>query len=217
MSLLLQREREQVVEYCLKMSSKKLSTGTSGNISIKNNQNGLIAISPSGMDYYSMKPEDIVILNQDGSIAEGNRKPSSEWRLHIDFYRAKPDIFAIVHTHSIYCTTMACLGLPLKAVHYAIASSGVSEIPVATYQTFGTQELSDSAVQASKDSRGVLLQNHGMLACGGDIHEAFSLAENMEFCAEIQWRCMAVGQPNILNHEQMSEVFEQFKTYGQRK
>ncbi|MBQ4468815.1 MAG: L-fuculose-phosphate aldolase [Synergistaceae bacterium] len=217
MSLLLQREREQVVEYCLKMSSKKLSTGTSGNISIKNNQNGLIAISPSGMDYYSMKPEDIAILNQDGTIAEGNRKPSSEWRLHIDFYRAKPDIFAIVHTHSIYCTTMACLGLPLKAVHYAIASSGVSEIPVATYQTFGTQELSDSAVQASKDSRGVLLQNHGMLACGGDIYEAFSLAENMEFCAEIQWRCMAVGQPNILNHEQMSEVFEQFKTYGQRK
>ena len=213
--LLLQQEREQVVEYCLKMSSKKLSTGTSGNISIKHN--GLIAISPSGMDYYSMKPEDIVILNQDGSIAEGNRKPSSEWRLHLDFYRAKPDICAIVHTHSIYCTTMACLGLSLKPVHYAIASAGVSEIPVAPYCTFGTQELSDSAVRASKNSLGVLLQNHGMLACGRDINEAFSLAENMEFCAEIQWRCMAVGQPNILNHEQMSAVLERFKTYGQQK
>lgn len=199
------------------MSSKNLSTGTSGNISIKNPENGLIALSPSGMDYYSMKPEDIVILNQDGTIAEGRRKPSSEWRLHLDFYRAKPDIYAIVHTHSIYCTTMACLGVPLKAVHYVIASSGACEIPVAPYQTFGTQELSDSAVQAGKNSRGVLLQNHGMLACGANITEAFSLAENMEFCAELQWRCMSVGQANILNHEQMSEVFEQFKSYGQKK
>ncbi len=214
--MLLQQEREQVVEYCLKMNNKNLSSGTSGNISIKNH-NGLIAISPSGMDYYSMRPEDIVILNHDGSIAEGTRKPSSEWRLHLDFYRAKPDIFAIVHTHSIYCTTMACLGLSLKPVHYVIASAGVSEIPVADYQTFGTQELSDSALKAIKDSRGVLLQNHGMLACGASISEVFSLAENMEFCAEIQWRCMAVGQANILSHEQMSEVFEQFKTYGQKK
>lgn len=215
--MLLSKEREQIVEYCLKMSSKNLSTGTSGNISIKNPENRLIALSPSGMDYYSMKPEDIVILNQDGTIAEGRRKPSSEWRLHLDFYRAKPDIYAIVHTHSIYCTTMACLGVPLKAVHYVIASSGACEIPVAPYQTFGTQELSNSAVQAGKNSRGVLLQNHGMLACGANITEAFSLAENMEFCAELQWRCMSVGQANILNHEQMSEVFEQFKSYGQKK
>ena len=215
--LLLQNEREQVVEYCLKMSDKRLSTGTSGNISIRNPENNLIALSPSGMDYYTMKPEDVVILNPDGSILDGIRKPSSEWRLHTDFYRAKPDMFAIVHTHSIFCTVMACLGMPLKAVHYAICDSGVCEIPVAPYRTFGTQELSDIAVKSSGSSRGVLLQNHGMVACGINIMKAFSLAENMEFCAELQWRCMAVGQPNILNQEQMSEAFEQFKTYGQKK
>ncbi|MBQ6772472.1 MAG: class II aldolase/adducin family protein [Synergistaceae bacterium] len=215
--LLLQRERNQVVEYCLKMSEKRLSPGTSGNISVRNPENKLIALSPSGMDYYIMKPEDVVILNPDGSIADGIRKPSSEWRLHTDFYRAKPDMFAIVHTHSIYCTVLACLGMPLKAVHYAICDSGVCEIPVAPYRTFGTQELSDSVIESIGSSRGVLLQNHGMVACGININRAFSLAENMEFCAEIQWRCLAVGQPNILDQAQMSEAFEQFKTYGQRK
>ena len=215
--LLLQRERNQVVEYCPKMSEKRLSPGTSGNISVRNPENKLIALSPSGMDYYIMKPEDVVILNPDGSIADGIRKPSSEWRLHTDFYRAKPDMFAIVHTHSIYCTVLACLGMPLKAVHYAICDSGVCEIPVAPYRTFGTQELSDSVIESIGSSRGVLLQNHGMVACGININRAFSLAENMEFCAEIQWRCLAVGQPNILDQAQMSEAFEQFKTYGQRK
>lgn len=215
--LLLQKERNQVVEYCLKMSEKRLSPGTSGNISVRNPENKLIALSPSGMDYYIMKPEDVVILNPDGSIADGIRKPSSEWRLHTDFYRAKPDMFAIVHTHSIYCTVLACLGMPLKAVHYAICDSGVCEIPVAPYRTFGTQELSDSVIESIGSSRGGLLQNHGMVACGININRAFSLAENMEFCAEIQWRCLAVGQPNILDQAQMSEAFEQFKTYGQRK
>lgn len=199
------------------MSEKRLSPGTSGNISVRNPENKLIALSPSGMDYYIMKPEDVVILNPDGSIADGIRKPSSEWRLHTDFYRAKPDMFAIVHTHSIYCTVLACLGMPLKAVHYAICDSGVCEIPVAPYRTFGTQELSDSVIESIGSSRGVLLQNHGMVACGININRAFSLAENMEFCAEIQWRCLAVGQPNILDQAQMSEAFEQFKTYGQRK
>ena len=215
--MLLQNEREQVVEYCLMMSNKRLSTGTTGNISIRNPESGLIAISPSGMDYYIMKPEDVVILNPDGTITDGTRKPSSEWRLHIDFYRAKPDIFAIVHTHSMYCTVLACLGMPLKAVHYAIADSGVCEIPVAPYRTFGTQELSDSALQSCGKSRGVLLQNHGMIACGINIAKAFSLAENMEFCAELQYRCLSIGQPNILNEQQMSEVFEKFKSYGQKK
>ena len=164
--MLLQEEREQVVKYCIMMSDKGLSTGTSGNISIRNPINGLIALSPSGMNYNETKPEDIVILDVNGKVIEGIRKPSSEWRMHTDFYRAKPDMFAIVHTHSIYCTVMACLGMPLKAVHYAICDSGVCEIPVAPYRTFGTQELSDIALKSSGSSRGVLLQNHGMVACG---------------------------------------------------
>ena len=217
MSLLLQQEREQVVEYCLKMSDKGLSTGTSGNISIRNPDNGLVALSPSGMNYHETKPEDIVILDLDGKVVDGIRKPSSEWRLHTDFYRAKPEIFAIVHTHSMYCTVMACLNMPIKAVHYVIGGAGVSEIPVAPYRTFGTKELSDAAVSSCGASRGVLLQNHGMIACGVNIQKAFGLAENMEFCAELQWRCLSIGTPNILTDGQMSEVLEKFKTYGQKK
>lgn len=215
--MLLQTERTQITEYCLKMSDKKLSTGTSGNISIK--KHDLIAISPSGMDYYIMKPEDVVILNLDGTIAEGTRKPSSEWRLHTDIYKARPDICAVVHTHSMYCTVMSCLNMSLKAVHYIIGTAGVCEIPVAPYRTFGTQELSDIVTETmlKSSSLGVLMQNHGMTACGVNINEAFNLAENMEFCAELQWRCLALGQPNILTEGQMTEFFERFKTYGQKK
>lgn len=217
--MLLQTERAQIVEYCLKMSNKKLSTGTSGNISIKNPDNNLIAVSPSGMDYHNMKAEDIVILNLDGSVREGTRLPSSEWRLHTDIYRAKHDISAVVHTHSIYCTVMSCLNMPIKAVHYIIGTSGACEIPVAPYRTFGTQELSDAVTETmlKANSQGVLMQNHGMTSCGVNIHEAFNLAENMEFCAELQWRCLAVGKPNILTDGQMTEFFERFKTYGQKK
>ena len=213
----LQKEKEQVAAYCLQMSTKGLSTGTSGNISIRNPESGLVALSPSGMDYHTMTPDDVVILDADGKVVDGSRKPSSEWRLHTELYKAKPDMNAIVHTHSMFCTVMGCLGIPLKAVHYMIAGAGVSEIPVAPYRTFGTAELSDAAVAASGASRGVLLQNHGMVACGMNIQKAFSLAIDMEFCAELQWRCMCAGQPQILSEVQMAEVMEQFKQYGQKK
>ena len=216
--MILQKEREQVVDYCILMSDKGLSTGTSGNISVRSEEHPeWIALSPSGMDYHHTTPEDVVVIDLDGNIIDGARKPSSEGRLHTDFYKAKPDMYGIVHTHSMYCTVIGCLGEPLRAVHYVIGGAGVSEIPVAPYRTFGTQELSDAAVSACGASRGVLLQNHGMVACGVNISKAFSLAQNMEFCAELQWRCMSVGQPNILTEEQMADVLERFKSYGQKK
>ena len=102
-----QEERELVVEYGKKMSAARLSTGTSGNISIYNAEKGLVALSPSGMDYFSTTPEDVVILDLDAKVVDGKRKPSSEWALHTTFYKHKPHARAVVHTHSVYCTTLA--------------------------------------------------------------------------------------------------------------
>ena len=112
--MLMQEERELVVEYGKKMSAARLSTGTSGNISIYNAEKGLVALSPSGMDYFSTTPEDVVILDLDAKVVDGKRKPSSEWALHTTFYKHKPHARAVVHTHSVYCTTLAVLGEPIR-------------------------------------------------------------------------------------------------------
>ena len=143
--MLMQEERELVVEYGKKMSAARLSTGTSGNISIYNAEKGLVALSPSGMDYFSTTPEDVVILNLDGKVVDGKRKPSSEWALHTMFYKHKPHARAVVHTHSVYCTTLAVLGEPIRAVHYVIGDAGAAEVPCAPYQLFGTEALAEAS------------------------------------------------------------------------
>ena len=213
--MLMQEERELVVEYGKKMSAARLSTGTSGNISIYNAEKGLMAISPSGIDYFSTRPEDVVITDLDANIVDGDKKPSSEWGLHTTFYRHKPHARAVVHTHSMYCTTFAVLGQPIRAVHYVIGDAGGDIIPCAPYQTFGTVELAEAAIEVCGNSDAVLLGNHGIVVCGGSIKNAFSLACNAEYIAQLQYRAMCIGQPNILSKEQMDDVLEKFKSYGQ--
>ena len=197
--MLMQEERELVVEYGRKMSTDRLSTGTSGNISVCNAEKGLMAISPSGMDYFSTTPEDVVITDLEANIVDGVRKPSSEWALHTAFYRHKPHARAVVHTHSMYCTTFAVLGQPLRAVHYAIGDTGAATVPCAPYRLFGTVELAEAAIEA----------------CGRDLKSAYGLACNLEYVAELQYRTMCIGTPNILTDEQMAEVMERFRSYGQ--
>ena len=213
--MLMQEERELVVEYGKKMSAARLSTGTSGNISIYNAEKGLMAISPSGIDYFSTRPEDVVITDLDANIVDGDKKPSSEWGLHTTFYRHKPHARAVVHTHSMYCTTFAVLGQPIRAVHYVIGDAGVPEVPCAPYRTFGTLELAEAAIEVCGKSDAVLLGNHGLVTCGKDIKSAYGLACNMEYIAELQYRAMCIGKPNILSDEEMADVMERFKSYGQ--
>lgn len=214
-TMLMQEERELVVEYGKKMSADRLSTGTSGNISVYNAEKGLMAISPSGMDYFSTTPADIVITDLNANIVDGNRKPSSEWALHTTFYKHKPHARAVVHTHSMFCTTFAVLGQPVRAVHYVIGDAGTATVPCAPYCTFGTEELAEAAMKVCGESDAVLLGNHGLVVCGKDIKSAYGLARNMEYIAELQYRAMCIGQPNILTDEQMAEVMEKFKSYGQ--
>ena len=215
--MLLEKERQQVVDYGKKMSSEGLTSGTSGNISIYNREEGLMAISPSGIGYFETKPEDVVIMNLQGEIVEGNRKPSSEWGLHTEMYKVKPACRAVVHTHSMYCTVFASLNQPLRAVHYVIGDAGTATVPCAPYETFGTEELAQSAARTIGESNAVLLANHGMLACGADIESAYGLAKGMEYCAELQYRCMCIGNPVILSDDEMDVVMEKFKSYGQKK
>ena len=213
----LEQERELLTEYGRRMSRAGLSVGTSGNLSIYMPEEGLMAITPSGLDYEATTPADIVVMDLEAHVVEGERKPSSEWALHTKFYQHHPAARAVVHTHSMYCTTLACLGKPLEAVHYAIGAAGTARIPVAPYRLFGSPELAEAAVETCGDGKAVLLANHGLVAWEGSLPKAFSLARDLEFTAELQWRAMAVGTPNILTDSQMAEALERFKTYGQPK
>lgn len=215
--MILKYERELIVEYGIKMSEAGLCPGTSGNLSIYDPESGFMAISPSGMDYFETKPEDVVITDLAARVIDGKRKPSSEWELHTEFYKAKPGLNAIVHTHSTYCTAFAVLGMPLKAVHFAIGSAGASEVPCAPYALFGSRELAECAVKYCGEGKAVLLANHGIVCCDKDISSAFGLAMNMEYVARLQYLAMSAGTPKLISDSEMAGVLEKFGTYGQPK
>lgn len=210
-------EKKELVEYGKKMSAEGLSSGTSGNLSIYLKEEGVVLITPSGIGYFDTEPEDIVVMDLEGNILEGKRKPSSEWHLHTLFYKNKPEARAVVHTHSKYCTTLSTLRMPIKAVHYVIADAGTDEVPCAPYRRYGTEELAKVAVETAGESNAVLLANHGIVVCGKNLKSAYGLAKGMEYVAEIQVTAMSVGEPVVLTKEEMEEVMEGFKTYGQVK
>lgn len=214
--MLLQKERELIIEYGIKLVESGLIVGTSGNISIFDRDNKLMAITPSGIDYFKISPSDIIILDLEGNIVDGIRKPSSELHLHRIFYQRREDINAIVHTHSRFATTLACLNWDLPPVHYMIASAGL-DVRCSKYSTFGTKELAENAFEAMKDRKAVLLANHGMISGAHNLHKAFSIAEDVEYCAELYYRSKSIGDPIILGEEEMKNMMERFKTYGQMK
>lgn len=213
--MILEKERNLVVEYGKKLITSGLTKGTGGNISIFNREEKLMAISPSGIDYFQIKPEDVVILNMDGKIVDGDKVPSSECDMHRIFYRYRDDINAVIHTHTVYATTIACLNWELPAVHYLVAFSGTN-VRCAKYATYGTPELAKNAFEAMKDRNAVLLANHGLLAGGRDIATAFNISEEIEYCAELYYRTKCVGEPVILSNNEMEMMIERFKNYGQR-
>nr|WP_276937973.1 class II aldolase/adducin family protein [Helcococcus sueciensis] len=213
--MILEKERKEIADYLKKMLESGLTKGTSGNISIFDRKNGYIAISPSGMNYEEIIPEDVVVIDLDKNIIEGNRKPSSESDLHIAIYKSKPEANSVVHTHSMFCTVLSTLNMPIKSVHYVIADCGSAEVPVAPYRIYGSEDLAISVVNTIGKSNACLLANHGMVACGDNLKSAFGLASTCEWVAEIQWRALSIGTPNYLSDNQIIEVEEKFKTYGQ--
>ena len=161
--MLMEKERLLLIEYGKKLVEAGLTKGTGGNLSIFDRKNGHVAITPSGIDFFEIQPEDIVIIDVDGNIIEGNRVPSSEWAMHVMPYKYRDDIDAVIHAHTMYATVMACLREDLPATHYMIAVAG-ENVRVAKYATYGSPELAKNAFEAMKDRKAVILANHGILA-----------------------------------------------------
>ena len=213
--MILEKERKEIAEYLRKMLDNGLTKGTSGNISICDRKTGYVAISPSGMDYTKIVPEDIVVIDFEKNIIDGKRKPSSECDLHISIYKSKRDANSVVHTHSMFCTVLSTLNMPIKAVHYVIADCGSSEVPVAGYKIYGSEDLAKEVINSMKKSNACLMANHGMVSCGVNLKSAFGLASTCEWVAEIQLRALSIGTPNYLTDSQILDVEEKFKRYGQ--
>lgn len=203
--------RKQIIETALAMNSLGINRGTSGNVSARWN-NGFL-ITPSGRRYDETRPADVVFVDSAGN-ASGKWAPSSEWRFHHDIYRKRNDAQAIVHTHSSFATTLACLRKDVPAFHYMVAVVGGRDIRCAPYATFGTQKLSDNALQALTDRKACLLANHGMIAIGPGLQKALALAVEVEALCEQYWRALQIGKPKILSAREMNTVIRKFRSYG---
>lgn len=191
--------------------SRGLLSQTSGNLSVKLG-NGDIYITPTSIEYDRMLHDDIVVVGPDGAIRQGSRVPSSETPLHCLVYESRPEITAIVHTHSPYATTLAVLGMPIPAVHYMIAALETDEIAVAGYATYGTDALARNVREAfGAPSRAVLLANHGVVTVGESLKRAADAAETVETLAGLYHRSLAIGKPNVLSNEQMAEVAAKYR------
>ncbi len=205
--------RRQLVAHAQDMHRRALSAGTSGNLSVRVSEGMLI--TPSGVPYASLQPEDMVLVHPDGSWHH-RLPPSSEWHFHRDIYLERPEVHAVVHAHPIHCTTLAIRQLPIPAVHYMIAVSGGSEIRCAPYATYGTPELSRLAVEALRGRTACLLANHGMIAVGPDLGKALWIALEVETLAQQYVLSLQIGGPVLLPDEEIERVIEKFKDYGPR-
>jgi len=203
--------RQQIIATALKMNELRVNRGRSGNVSARSGDGFLV--TPSGLPYEETRPEDIAAVTLGGD-ASGPRQPSSEWRFHRDIYAARHDVGAIVHTHSTFATTLACLGRGIPAFHYMVAVAGGKDIRCADYATFGTQALSDRALAALESRNACLLANHGMIAVGGSLAAALALAVEVEALAEQYWRTLQTGTPNLLSDAEMDVVLEKFRSYA---
>lgn len=205
------QSRKAIIATALRMNALGINRGKSGNVSARWKSGFLI--TPSGLDYDATRPADIVFIDVAGR-ASGSRQPSSEWRFHHDIYRHKPDVTAIVHTHSSFATTLACLHMDVPAFHYMIAVAGGDNLRCAPYATFGTQSLSDGALVALEGRKACLLANHGAISTGPDLKSALALAVEVEALCEQYWRALQVGKPVLLSRDEMETVLEKFRTYG---
>jgi L-fuculose-phosphate aldolase len=205
--------RTSLLQTSRRMVELGLNRGTAGNASVRCGND--LLITPSALPVAEMTEQDLVLIDKEGKVLQG-RKPSSEWRFHCDIFNARPEIGAVLHMHSTYATTMACLGKDVPAVHYHIAITGGDTIRCTPYTIFGEQNLSDLALEALRDRKACLLGNHGMIALGKDLNDALSVAHEVEYLCEIYWRALSVGEPKILTPQQMHEVKAKFVEYKKK-
>ena len=207
-------QRRAMVETCRRMNASGINQGTAGNISVRN-PHGLL-VTPTSLPYDRMEPEDLVQMSFDGTY-EGRRRPSSEWRFHRDILQAREDVEVVLHCHSVYATTLAVHHKTIPSFHYMTAVAGGTTIRCAAYATFGTQALSDNALEALDGRLACLLGQHGQISLGKTLDGALALAVEVETLARLYVQALTLGEPPILSDEEMARVIQQMKnmSYGQ--
>ena len=209
-------QRNQIIEYSIKLNSTKLSPLRSGNISLRgkeDNKDGYL-ITPSGKKYETLKAEDIVFMGLNEELKDtSNQNPSSEWRFHRDIYLNKKEAQAIVHAHSPHATAVSSHGKTIPPFHYMIALAGGEDIKCADYATFGTEELSNNVIKALEKRSACLMSNHGQVAFGKNLEDAFELAQEVENICHQYTIALKLGKPKILSFEEMKKVLEKAKNY----
>lgn len=198
-----ERRLDELVRYARLMSDSGLVVGTAGNISIRLDEE--IVITPSSIPYHQIEQVDLCVLDLAGSQVNGRRRPSTEVPLHTEIYRTT-DAAAVVHTHSPFATTVACVSDVLPAIHYSIHRFGGDTIPVAEYERFGSDALAENVALVLKDRRGALLRNHGAITYGSSLAEAYDLALLLEWLAQLYWRAKQLGEPRLLTAAEIAEV-----------
>jgi L-fuculose-phosphate aldolase len=204
--------RAEIVAVSRSLDAAGLVPNKSGNVSCRSP--GGFLVTPSGVPYRDLAPGQLVEFDDDGTPAPDGLRPSSEWRMHAAIYACRPDVAAIVHTHSPYATALSCAGLGIPAFHYMIALAG-GAIRCAPYATFGTADLAASAIAGLEGRRAVLLANHGVVAVGPSLAAAQAVALEVENLATQYLALRAAGlEPNLLDDEEMERVIEKFADYG---
>ena len=206
--------REQMLAAIRKLDRLGMNRGSTGNVS-QRHADGML-ITPTGMGADELRAQDLVWLGADGRL-RGEWQPSSEWHFHQAVYARRPDLHAIVHTHSVNATALAVLGRGLPAFHYMVAVAGGDSVPCTAYHTFGSQALSKAVATALADRDACLLGNHGLVAAGASLARAMKVAQEVEALCEVYLKALAVGEPNPLGSEQMAEVIEKFRSYGKAR
>jgi L-fuculose-phosphate aldolase len=211
---MLAAERAAIAALGTALEQEGLVSGTAGNISVQ--VGDLVAITPTGMPCGSIDPADVTVVDASGAVVDGARRASSELALHLGAYRARPEMTAVVHTHSPFATVLAVLHWPLPAAHYAIAALETAEVPVVGYATYGTDDLADRVCAALPGgTRAVLLANHGAVCLGRDLDEAATATRLLESLAHTYYHARVAGTPVILPADEMQRVTERFRTHGQ--
>jgi L-fuculose-phosphate aldolase len=205
--------RQRMAEVMRTMDERGLNRGTSGNVSAR--LGDAMLVTPSGVPAARLTAEHMVLVLPDGSPAPGSLKPSSEWRMHRGLLDRRPDVGAVVHCHSRHATILACANKPIPAVHYMVAVSGGTSVPVAPYATFGSEELAQAVVETLDGRYAALMANHGQIVVAPNLDFALAIAEEIEEQAAVYWGTLAIGGPTLLAEEEMHVILQRFKSYGQ--
>lgn len=217
MSLKHQIARKEIIEAGLLILKTALVYGTWGNVSVRIPDEDLIAITPSGVDYEKLQPENIPIIDLEGNLIDGNMKPSIELPLHIEIYKNRPDIFAIVHTHSVHCTAMAIARKPIPASCEDLIQVTGGEVRVSEYRLPGSKDLGAVVVKALEGRQAVIMANHGLLAAGNSLKEAMKIAQICEKSAQATLLAANIGGSVSLSDEDCAFMRDFYvNKYGQR-